>query len=372
MLPAKWPQWIIVPIAFLLVAAVTGLGLGLIKVAEATTRGMAVMATPTPPGIAYAGPLSTVCTDCHVDEVKLGESVGDEEELQRLYIPPADTQVLHGQLGCITCHRGTPDTEDIETAHTDLIVDPTIDAVEDCLYCHSDLQDAYPEDNLIAPHAMVLDGSAQNLYCSDCHGSVGHGYDPITGGVIISMGACLDCHEERRLRVQANNCEACHTEVPPWDSAMDCTVCHTLSSYALGSYTYEESRQNPDLLAYAHAQEQLQCSDCHDPAVLDETHKPPYAPFTVTRFEDDFCFDCHVENEHGSYEQIIERTADYVILGENINPHDPHPDKEKVGELPCYTCHLNHRESLPENGCFSSSCHHERTFEKCSTVGCHG
>lgn len=353
MLPAKWPQWIIVPIAFLLVAAVTGLGLGLIKVAEAATPGMAVMATPTPPGLAYAGPLSTVCTDCHVDEAKLGESVRDEAELQRLYIDPVDTQVLHGQLGCVTCHEGTPDTDDIDAAHTNLVLDPTVDSVEGCLTCHRDLPNEYPEPNLIAPHDLVVNGSAEDLWCSDCHGSVGHGYDPVTGEVVISMMACLDCHEERQLAVQMEDCEACHTETPAWTPEAECVMCHSLDGY-----TYEESRENPDLMAYAHAQEGLLCLDCHEQAALEESHvgAVPGGAVEPRMYETGFCTDCHLDNEHTSLEQVAERTAET-----EVNPHQSH----LIGEMSCNTCHKNHQPSQDQ----CTQCHDPMTEAAGWTAG---
>ncbi len=344
MLPTKWPQWIIISIAFLLVAAIIGLGLGLVMAVQASTPTMEALATPTPPAIDYAGPISTACTVCHTDKARLGETAVGEEEIQRLYIEPADTQVLHGRLGCVTCHRGTPDTEDAEAAHTGLVIDPSVDSMGDCLYCHSALPNEYPDDLLIAPHDQVVNGTAKDLACSDCHGSVGHGYDPVTGEVIISMSACLDCHEERQLEVQLEDCEACHTETPPWSPEADCSICHSLDSY-----TYEESLQNPDLLAYAHAQEGLTCLDCHEQTELEEVHvgAAPGAKVRPLKVKSEFCFGCHVENEHTSYDQVIELTAD---LEEEVgaNPHDSH-----YGQIECRTCHKNHRES--EDYC--SECH---------------
>jgi hypothetical protein len=137
--------------------------------------------------------------------------------------------------------------------------------------------------------------------------------------------------------------------------------------------TYEASLQNPDLLAYAHYQEGLECLDCHkwetgqiSAAAMAEGS----AVQSLTKM--DFCLDCHVDNEHTSYEQVAGRTTDYVLDGENINPHDPHPDDPQVEAIPCDTCHKMHSESLLSEGCYASWCHHDRIFESCSSgSGCH-
>jgi hypothetical protein len=132
---------------------------------------------------------------------------------------------------------------------------------------------------------------------------------------------------------------------------------------------YIDSLADTSLLAYVHAQEGLECLDCHEVEGLKQVHEEavPGKPIKALRVKMDVCFDCHVANEHTSYEQVIGRTTDYVIDGQNINPHDPHPDTAEVGEIECYTCHKMHKESPLIDGCYS--CHHERTFESCSK--CH-
>jgi hypothetical protein len=148
---------------------------------------------------------------------------------------------------------------------------------------------------------------------------------------------------------------------------MDCATCHVMASYT-------ESLQDATLLAYAHAQEGLVCLDCHEQAVSEQVHEVAKAGTTQLQWRRvpmESCFDCHVPNEHTSYEEVIERTKDYSIDDEEINPHDPHAGVEGSDQeqLECYYCHKMHKESLGINGCYS--CHHEFTFESCSTAGCH-
>ena len=143
---------------------------------------------------------------------------------------------------------------------------------------------------------------------------------------------------------------------------MDCTVCHVMVPYV-------ESLEDSNLLAYPHAQEGLACLDCHELEAVGQVHEEAVAgrPVTERTVDMQFCFDCHVANEHTSYEQVIERTTDYMIDEQNINPHDAHPGSEVVGQVECRYCHQMHKESPLINGCYT--CHHERTFQSCIT--CH-
>lgn len=358
MLPSNWPRWITVPIGFAL--AVVSIGLGLILVLSVEAFASHPEPTPTPPRLAYAAPLSGECTACHTEKEELEETAASAEEAERLYIEPSLTESSHGRLGCVTCHEGTPDTEDIDEAHTGLVADASVYFQEDCLLCHRDLADEFPDDGLLAPHDQVVDGSAENLTCSDCHGAVGHGYDPVSGEVIISGAACIDCHEERNLDVQ---CDVCHTDISAWSPDTDCALCHMVP--------HVESLEDTNLLAYAHAQEGLACLDCHnDLEPLEQVHEGahPWEPIKARRFEMQFCFDCHMANEHTSYEQVIGRTEDYIIEDQEINPHDPHASVERIEPIRCALCHQMHKESPLVDGCYSS-CHHSGTLQSCST--CH-
>jgi hypothetical protein len=157
--------------------------------------------------------------------------------------------------------------------------------------------------------------------------------------------------------------------------------------------SYEASLTNPDLLGYIHAQEGLGCLDCHawqseqvDAEALAEGSAKSMAQM-------DTCFNCHVDNEHSSYEQVIERTADYVmttaylsskdvsyatyiegsipfiIEDQNLNPHDPHATTESEQRpIECSYCHQMHKESPLADYCYG--CHHKTVLDACKT--CHG
>jgi hypothetical protein len=144
---------------------------------------------------------------------------------------------------------------------------------------------------------------------------------------------------------------------------MDCATCHVTVSYS-------ESLQDANLLAYAHAQKGLVCLDCHDQAVLQQVHEGVGTGTTTSKeakFPNEFCFGCHLPNEHTSYEEIIERTKEYTVDDAMINPHDPHAGVEGMEQLECSGCHKMHKESALIKGCYG--CHHAGTFANCST--CH-
>ena len=330
MLPAKWSRWIVIPIALALAAV--GIGLGLVLVPAVQSFATYPEPTATPPRLAYAAPLSGECTACHTDKDTLKATAASGEDLQVLFIEPTQIESLHGRLGCITCHQGTPDTEDKTAAHTGLVAARSPYLQENCLFCHRDVPDELPDRELLAPHTQVINGSAQDLTCSDCHGSAGHGYDPVSGDVIITMEACIDCHKERNLDVE---CNVCHTGDVGFSPDADCATCHAAF--------YSESMQDATLLAYAHAQKELVCLDCHDAAALQPLHDTggtDTSQLKERKYPNEFCFGCHVPNEHTSYQEVIERTEDYTVDNLKINPHDSH-----LGEVNCRICHKMHRES---------------------------
>jgi nitrate/TMAO reductase-like tetraheme cytochrome c subunit len=286
MLPSQWPRWVIVPIGF----ALTGLTILIGLVLEPAAQALAPPPEPTPTlvELAYAAPQSTECTTCHTTEDLLRESIVDEDDLARVLVRPADVLSVHGRLGCITCHRGTGDTADAQVAHTNLVVDPTLHFLEECTICHADLPDEFPNDRLRTPHSEVSHGLAENVTCSDCHGAVGHGFDPISGEEICSMTACLDCHVERNLDTQLEDCSACHITPHDVGLGLSCSNCHA------STQTWRETQLSvhPVELTGWHAE--IDCFSCHSwpdfgglDYVCSDCHNRPH------EFGDDGCETCH-------------------------------------------------------------------------------
>ena len=147
-----------------------------------------------------------------------------------------------------------------------------------------------------------------------------------------------------------------------------CATCHIMQPYL-------ESWQTSDLLVGAHAEEGVSCLDCHEPTLQQQVNELVVyvqgdfrVPLKDRKLPKEECFGCHVANEHGSNEQVLERTAEYTVDGEKVNPHDPHAGLEEVdSHFECYNCHKMHEESSGIDFCYG--CHHAGTFQSCSD--CH-
>ena len=226
--------------------------------------------------------------------------------------------------------------------------------VEFCFDCHETNEHTSYEEvmQLTAdlesnPH----DSHLGEMECATCHKMHGPSED-----------YCAQCHEPVATGVGWTTEVTRTVEVDLWAPDMDCSVCHVMD-------TYFDSLQDSNLLAYAHAEEGLECLDCHEVEAVEQVHEEAVAgrPIRARTVEMAFCLDCHVANEHTGYEQVIARTTDYMIREQNINPHDAHPGSQVVGQLECRYCHQMHEESPPINGCYG--CHHAGTLESCTE--CH-
>lgn len=222
MLRSHWLRWTIIPIGLALTLFAILIGLVLKPAVQAIAPQLEP--TPTLSRLPYAAPLSGECITCHTDKERLRESMASEDELEQLFIEPADVSSVHGRLGCVTCHRGTAGTADADTAHIALTVDP---ALHLCLLCHRNMPDQFPQDRLRTPHGKTVHSPIEDVTCSDCHGAVGHGFDPVSGEVVCPMGVCLDCHEERNLDTQLEDCIVCHIGPHDVDLTLNCSDCHT-------------------------------------------------------------------------------------------------------------------------------------------------
>lgn len=139
---------------------------------------------------------------------------------------------------------------------------------------------------------------------------------------------------------------------------------------------YIASWNGSDSQVQAHAEVDVVCLDCLKPTIEQQVHEAAKCvtgqfeePLVARTFGDEFCLQCH---EHGSYAELIERTTDYTVDDEEINPHDPHPgvDESVVKQIECWNCHKMPRES-PAMNYWHEECHHEYTFEGCGGADCH-
>lgn len=347
MLPSHWPKWylIVLSLAVVAVAVVAGL------LAEPVGQALSPKATPAPTlyFVNYAAPLSAECAKCHTDPQALAASAESPDTAKSAYVDPATLNTPHAQLGCITCHGGTANQSDKNTAHEGLIADLSKTHPQDCVTCHRNLPAEIPGDNLRTPHGAVVnaawEGSTCGVYCSDCHGAVGHGFDPVTGKVTCSMSVCLNCHQERNLGDRLTDCNTCHVGPHDVAQALSCSDCHTSTE------TWKETtlKVHPIQLVGKHAT--TDCFTCHKwpnfrglSGVCSDCHKRPH------QFGNDNCALCHTP------QGWVESAKALVAAAATI----PHPTQ---GREDCRSCHgVQGAMSLPVD-------HKDRTNDTC--LACH-
>jgi hypothetical protein len=347
MLPSRWPTWTVILVALGLIVATVVVGI----VAVPLSRAVSPASTPGPelPAINYARPLSGECERCHMDKQALAASAKSTDNLDAFYIEPASLETPHGSLGCITCHAGTGNQADKEAAHQGLILDLSETHPQDCLLCHRNLPAQIPEDNLRTPHGAISDavwaGSACGVLCSDCHGQVGHGFDPVTGNKICSMTVCIDCHVERGLQGTLSDCNTCHVGPHDLSQAMSCTDCH------VGTSNWRETKLGVHPVALVGYHAKADCFDCHRwpnfrglDAVCSDCHRRPHD------FGNDNCALCHTAEGWTS-------SASALVAGATAFPHPA------IGREDCRSCHgVEGQQAIPEG-------HKGRTNDTCQV--CH-
>jgi hypothetical protein len=293
------------------------------------------------------------CYECHHDALFLQCSQCHKDWKGADLLAQAHAEA---EVTCLDCHDPTLQqqlqegiqvaTQDFQAAFAEREFPK-----ESCLSCHE--HGSYEE---IAQRTEELERNPHNSHygqmeCSTCH-KVHEASEEV----------CAYCHDS----IATGPGWAIPTQLTTdllewWDPDIDCAFCHV---------SYTESMQDATLLANAHAQEGLVCLDCHEEAELEQVHEGavPDTPINPRQVGMEFCFGCHVPNEHTSYPQIIARTEGYTVDDEKVNPHDPHGVFAETGQgqFECYGCHKMHKESPGINFCYG--CHHERVLE-CGT--CH-
>jgi cytochrome c nitrite reductase small subunit len=288
------------------------------------------------------------CNTCHV--------------VQPYYETWAEGELLAHQhavaaVPCQRCHpQGMQDTLQENVVNLQeggsIVITASQWSDEECLACHGDTATLAERTQSLDPNPHAMPHVGEELECAQCHKMHEPSQDP-----------CIECHTDVEVGPGWTT-EAMQTlDIQVWSPDVDCAACHSMAPYV-------ESLQDTNLLAYAHAQERLSCTDCHtDEAALQQAHEEavPGTPVETLRVSMRDCFACHVANQHTNYEEVIVRTTDYVIDGQNINPHAPHPSTAGVPQIECSECHKMHEDSPLIDGCYG--CHHTGTVESCGA--CH-
>ena len=246
------------------------------------------------------------------------------EAWEKVFIDPeAFNADVHALINCTQCHGGEA-VDDMATAHTGLIPDPSADPETGCGDCHPNIV-PFAEESLhytlqgydtaiyersVPEHYPALE-EMESYHCDSCHAT------------------CGDCHISQPNSVGGGLLES-HTFVETPPMSRTCTACH-------GSRVKNEYYgTNEGVAGDVHLrQARLGCADCHTGtemhgmgAAADETHRYDGA-------ENPACEDCH---------------ADQVGVGSGIEQHEIHGTEL----LSCQVCH-----SVAYTNC--TNCHVDRT-----------
>jgi Ni/Fe-hydrogenase subunit HybB-like protein len=284
-------------------------------------------------------PATATCSNCHSQPQMLTAEGVEPDRVAQLTVEPQPLTQVHGRIRCVTCHYGQEGTEEIEAAHQGIVVDPTVNNAQVCLACHPDLPAEFAEDRLRTPHDEISHGQAADVACSDCHGSVGHGFDPVSGEIICPMSICLDCHQDRQLGSDLTDCDACH--VGPHDPApnLDCSACHATTT------DWQEITAGDHALALDGKHQEILCLDCH-------VGNPPLAASA-----DLTCAGCHQPPAGDHYAGSCETCHTTGGFDQASLPVQEHPTP-LVGahqNAPCQGCHVADQGAPQLDDC--TDCH---------------
>jgi Ni/Fe-hydrogenase subunit HybB-like protein len=315
-LPAYWPRWAVAGVAALLVLCTVAVVFLMQPVVQAEASRIRTEATPA----AQQPMLSDrLCRECHLDGEALLDAGAQPDQLERLVVEPQPPDTAHGRLACTTCHHGDAAGEDHSAIHGGVVVDPSQGVDHICEPCHRDVADEFPEDRLKTLHDEVQHGLATDVYCSDCHGAAGHGFDPVAGGVYCTMATCLECHEACDLPAEQRDCDTCHLGPHNVDSTTSCCQCHR----SMEAWEAVEVEGHPLALDGTHGT--VACNDCHEASASPQPD----------------CAGCHQASDPPHYGPTCQDCHTTSGFGDARLPAEQHPTPQEGAhaQAPCEGCH---------------------------------
>ncbi|MGD8473886.1 MAG: Ni/Fe-hydrogenase cytochrome b subunit [Anaerolineae bacterium] len=280
------------------------------------------------------------CQACHGDEQALLDAGMDPNEADLYVVAPLPAEAVHADIRCVACHYGDTYARDVEVAHVGTVTDPTEGDAQICVACHPEIREEFPEDRLRTPHNEVIHGDVADVSCSDCHGAVGHGFDPVSGQTICPMGVCLDCHQERNLDSELSECDACHVGAHDPVLGYECSTCHQSTE----AWQAVDMISHPVELVGGHAQ--AACSGCHPNGDFEQAVNTECADCHEAPGDSHYGADCQECHTPASFSDA--RMPDHPVklegYHESASCEGCHADGETSPEYLCSNCH-----ERPEN-----------------------
>jgi thiosulfate/3-mercaptopyruvate sulfurtransferase len=269
----------------------------------------------------------------------------------------AFAQTVHGQISCVECHGGTI-TGEKDSAHSEIIANPSEDGQAVCGNCHPDVTATAPQslhvtqkgywtvlDTRSTPESHAALEEMFGNHCSSCHTTCGdcHVSQPnsVGGGFIDghlfkatpSMTRnCTACHGSRvgkeylgkheglkpdvHFRQGRMTCVSCHTGHEMHGKVGDCESCHTGP---------EESSIPPPDHRYDGVQSP-RCETCHTPVTtgqdgieMHQVHGGDLSCQVCHSVSYTSCDGCHVAVSESSGRPFFETQGSYLtfLIGRN-------------------------------------------------------
>jgi thiosulfate/3-mercaptopyruvate sulfurtransferase len=260
----------------------------------------------------------------------------------------------HSSMSCTDCHAGE-DNIDKETAHTELVSDPSAGGGQ-CSECHSDVTDTFesslhatqegywtainarstPEDHPALEEMFGNHCASCHTTCGDCHvsqpNSVGGGL--IEGHVFNETPSmsrnCTACHGSRVGSEYLGKHEDIKADVHFRQGRMNCVDCHT-GTEMHGDYTTPEG----ELPEQRYDGAQLpDCRDCHlavgaeeDGVQMHQMHSENLSCQTCHSVSYTSCDGCHVAVSEDSGNPFFRTDGTYLtfLIGRNPLQNDERP-----------------------------------------------
>jgi len=264
---------------------------------------------------------------------------------------------VHGQLTCIDCHAGMQ-SPDKDTAHADLIANPSEGPQATCNECHPDVAAVY-SNSLHATQQgywTVLDTRSASdnhpaleemfgNHCASCHTTCGECHvsrpNSVGGGLLSGhvfektppmTNVCTACHGSRvgneylgkhegipgdvHFREGRMNCMDCHTGHEMHGQPADCATCHIGPETA----TLAPSNHRYNGVQYP------TCEACHAPATTGQdgieqhqVHGGDLSCQVCHSLAYSNCSGCHVAVSESTGNPFFKTDSDYMtfVIGRN-------------------------------------------------------
>lgn len=263
------------------------------------------------------------------------------------------SESVHGRLGCIACHNGNGQADEMEVAHEGMVRDPN--SAQACAECHGEIT-ATDETSLhstLQGYLTVLNQRAGTTelgpelqmafdnHCANCHTSCGqcHVSRPTSAG-----GGLLDGHAFKNPPPMNLTCTGCHgsrindeykgknemsegvtypADVHYNPGGMACFDCHGAPEMH-GDMPSQQHRNDAAAVA---------CTDCHEGIQGGTDGNPQHATHSENlscqvchSIEYKNCYGCHVQtNEEGRPFFKIEPSEMDFYIGLNPEKSADHP-----------------------------------------------